>query len=205
MWWSPFLPKVMRKKCQVLEVFFSNSSEMMTSQTRSTQMKPHLGSCQVITNKDQHFAEPGQCYEGPSRFGIERRTWQEILRLTWDWQKIWATPPKTNIEPRVDVSPFPFGGIFQVPFAALRDVSLNRLHLAWCCMWLQQLQWKTPKMDGENNGLLKWNDLGGKPTIWTNNPWQIEALTRRDSDRPGCFGDCEAFLGLSEQCSFQPG
>lgn len=32
------------------------------------------------------------------------------------------------------------------------------------------------------------------------NPWQIEALTRRDSDRPGCFGDCEALaLGSSEQ------
>ena len=29
---------------------------------------------------------------------------------------------------------------------------------------------KTPKMDGENNGkpLSKWNDLGGKPTIFGN-------------------------------------
>jgi len=45
---------------------------MTGGQTTLTQMKwTHHGSCQVITNKDQHFAEPGQCYEGPWRRGLE--------------------------------------------------------------------------------------------------------------------------------------
>ena len=122
---------------------------------------------------------------GVAGWNTIRRTWLLQNLRSWHSDKDLEVPKKfgrntsenqrwtPKLMVRVDVSPFPFGCIFQVPFAASFEGCISQSfasHLAW---WIVVA---TTSVDQTSS----------------KNPWQIEALTRRDSDRPGCFGDCEA-------------